>query len=656
MSTPTLARPEWIGAKATVLAVTLLLGAFGGMAASVSDQHSTTADEIFHVTAGYSYWVNGDFRLHPENGNFPQRWAALPLIWQRPKFPATNQPAWTNADAAEIGFQFFYEKGNDLARMLRSARMMTALLGIALGAVVFAWSRSLFGRVGGLVSVALFAFCPNLIAHAGLATSDTAACLGFVLAVLGAWRLLHRITIGRVLAAGGAYGLLALAKFSSVLIAPMLLLLILVRSLRGADFPVALGRYRARLRGLRALTAILVSQAVAVVIAGGIIWAAFGFRFRATAAAGTASHYNQPWTMFFPADPTAAAKTPLTMRLAKVALDFHVLPEPFLYGFIHTLHFARGRPAFFLGEYRTTGWPQFFPIAFLLKTPLPFLGLLATAVIVGWRGGARRSWHAYRLAPLAVLLAVYWAFALTSKLNIGHRHILVTYPALAIVAGAAALGFRQRWVAVASALFLLGQAATSWAIRPSYLAYFNPLLGGPDHAYRQMVDSSLDWGQDLPGLAQWLGANARGRKVFLSYFGSGHPPYYGIRATRLGDGFFDLRERTVLPEMSGGLYCISATMFQQPYTMVRHGWTPQHEARLRELAAWVDAWRSGRDRTDREAAISRMIELEHLRFGRLCAGLQGRQPDQMIGYSILVFALSDADVNQLLQGPPPFRS
>ena len=85
------------------LIVAGLLGLSWWMAASVSREHSTTADEIFHITAGYSYWKFGDYRLQPENGNLPQRWAALPLLAQDLRFPDTGQPAWRLADVAFLG-------------------------------------------------------------------------------------------------------------------------------------------------------------------------------------------------------------------------------------------------------------------------------------------------------------------------------------------------------------------------------------------------------------------------------------------------------------------------------------------------------------------------------------------------------------------------
>ena len=97
--------------------------------------------------------------------------------------------------------------------------------------------------------------------------------------------------------------------------------------------------------------------------------------------------------------------------------------------------------------------------------------------------------------------------AMTSPLNLGERHLLPTYPALFILAGGAAgwLRSQHRWFgAAAVAALLVALGAESIAIRPHYLAYFNVLAGGPESGYRHLVDSSLDWGQDLPGLKRWL--------------------------------------------------------------------------------------------------------------------------------------------------------
>jgi hypothetical protein len=654
---------------AAMLAAGMLLALFGWMAASVSREHCTTADEIFYITSGYSTWKQGDFRLSPDAGNLPQRWAAWPLLARDLHFPTLEQPAWLGADVGALGHQFFYESGNDPAEMLQSARTMIALLGVACGVLVFAWSRSLFGLKGALVSTALFAFCPNLLAHAGLATSDMAASLGFLAAGLAGWRLLHRVTPGRVAAAGGTAALLGLCKFSAPLLLPMLGLMALARAVRGAALPVRLGGFRTRARGWRAAMVLTAAFSAAALLGAALIWGAYDFRYAGVRGAGS---YNQPWDEVLmttpPPGPTApaakpdpAAETPLRPGVVQAVVRplraWHALPEPWLYGLTFVDRFSRSRVAFFFGEMSSTGWVAFFPAVFLLKTPLPVLALLALAgaLLMARPGsGGRAGRLFYRLTPLAALGAVYAGFALTSHLNIGLRHLLPLYPVLYVGAGAVALGWHRRWLAITTAALLAWHAGGSLAIRPHYLAYFNPVLGGPKHAYEYFVDSSLDWGQDLPGLKRWLDNHARGENIFLSYFGSGSPKDEGITATRLADGNPNQGLRRVAPPMTGGVYCISATMFQQIYTFVRHGWTPGHERRYVELCRWADALGAGFDSTPRETAILLLVELEHLRFGRLCAGLHRRTPDDEVGYSILIFRLTDAEVRGYLEGPPPY--
>ena len=660
-----------------------LLALAGWMAASVSRHFCTTTDEIAHLTAGYAYWTTGDYRLQPENGNLPQRWVALPLLAAGPTFPAPDTAAWRQGDVWRTGFDFFYTLGNDPTRMLAAGRAMTALLNVALMVLVFGWARSLFGWAGALVSLPLAVFCPDLLAHAGLATSDTAAALGFTAALLAWWRLCHRVTPGRVLAAGGTLGLLALAKYSAVIFAPVALALLLGRLLHRAPLPSGWGRRVRWRRGWRRTGPLVAGSAGAALVAVAVIWAGYGFRFSALRPAEVATgRLAFSWDEVLmttprqlgmtmadgrPAAETAELQAGALQHLIAWSRDHRLLPEAWLYGLACVDRFSRYRLEYFAGEYRNTGWPEFFPTAFLLKTTLPALGLALAALgspLVWPR--SRRARLLYRLTPLLVFLAVYWAFAVTSHLNIGHRHLLPTYPVLYILTGAAgwtAWRSRWRWLAAAVALALAWHVGESWHARPYYLAYFNELAGGPDNARRYFVDSSLDWGQDLPGLRLWLDAHARGEKVFLSYFGSGDPVAEGIAATRVADTYFDLRPRSALPVMTGGVYCLGATMLERVYTQVRGPWSADYEREYQRLTAWLHRLNlqpAGTAPADTDGTPlapgelqSRLVNLEHLRFGRLCHFLQLRTPDANIGHSILIYRLTDAEVALALQAPLP---
>src|ERR1700722_10328694 len=105
-----------------------VLIASAGLTLTALSDKSLTFDEIAHLTAGYSYWTNRDYRLQPESGNLPQRWEALPLLTGEFSFPSVEQTAWSYSNVWEMGRQFFFETGNDVNAMLFRGRGMVVLL------------------------------------------------------------------------------------------------------------------------------------------------------------------------------------------------------------------------------------------------------------------------------------------------------------------------------------------------------------------------------------------------------------------------------------------------------------------------------------------------------------------------------------------------
>jgi hypothetical protein len=242
---------------------------------------------------------------------------------------------------------------------------------------------------------------------------------------------------------------------------------------------------------------------------------------------------------------------------------------------------------------------------------------------------------------------VYWAFSVTSHLNIGHRHILPTYPALFIVAGLLVRPGGSRWlVAMAAALFVWN-AAESARIRPHYLAYFNPIAGGPENGWRHLVDSSLDWGQDLPGLDAWLRREARPHEpVYVSYFGSGDFAYEGIHARELAPVYnFDKPRRWF--DLEPGLYCLSATALQDVYGGWRGTWTLAKELQYRLLQAELKPAPPALTPAERQKHSEKLYNLDRLRFARLCHYLRLRRPDAVVGYSIFIYRL-DAEETRIV--------
>jgi hypothetical protein len=642
-------RPVLLAVVASLLALHWLLAVGSKRAESV------TADEIAHLTGGFTYWQFNDYRIQPENGNLPQRWAALPAWLASAKFPAlTDNVYWRTSDAWVLGHQFFYETGEDHFPRLMAGRAMIALFSVATGLLAFCWSRRLFGTAGALVTLGLFVFSPGFLAHGALITSDVCMVFFFLASVGAYWRHLHDPRLGWWVLSALVFGLACVAKFSAALLLPMMASMALVRAWAGAPLGFA-GRTFATPRGK--LGAIALSTLGHGLVAVLVIWACFGFRYAAfNPALPAAAHFIRPW------ETTLSNVGGVHAEVIRWLAAWQALPQAFLYGYSFVIEMSAFRAGFLDGAYSDVGWVRFFPLAFLYKSTLPLLLTCLAAVGVGvqrWRRSA--TWAAvrgdlYRVTPLLVLFAIYWLMSLATHLNIGHRHILPTYPVLFIFAGLLGrwLTWRRPVAALAVALLLAWQVREAVRTYPHYLAYFNPLAGGPANGHRHLVDSSLDWGQDLPGLKTWLDLHAApGEPVYLSYFGTGEPDYYHLRAHRLPfvNGF---KIPQPWSRLEPGVYCISATMLEQVYSPIRGPWTPELEKEYQWIRGFEPAFEvyfhDPRQRAEMDRAASpekwRRAGTRHdlLRFARLCHYLRVRAPDAAIGHSILVYRLSAAEI------------
>jgi hypothetical protein len=175
-------------------------------------------------------------------------------------------------------------------------------------------------------------------------------------------------------------------------------------------------------------------------------------------------------------------------------------------------------------------------------------------------------------AGLLVPPLLYFAVSCAAAINIGVRHILPVYPFL-YVATAALLSRLAARRTARVAMLALGalQIAECASISPDYLAFFNAFTGGPANGPNYLVDSNIDWGQDVKKLARWLEAHGT-RRVAISYFGNAQLPYYGLDAV----GLPDPRDRRAW-EAIDGFAAASVTTLEGVYV------PPENLAPLRAL-------------------------------------------------------------------------
>jgi hypothetical protein len=369
----------------------------------------------------------------------------------------------------------------------------------------------------------------------------------------------------------------------------------------------------------------------------------------------------------------------------------------------------------------------FFPYAFAIKTSLAALVglLLAGAAWVLLRhplpAGGGESPLGVRESrgggpwPLLTLLLVYGAAAMISGVNLGLRHVLPMLASLCILGGAvvwwldpAHPRYGWRWLRFGPAILcaLLVAEAVYWF--PHYLPYFNGLVS-PTQGYRHLVDSSLDWGQDLPALRQYLARQSATDVSYLAYFGTASPRQHGITARQVysfpaGDRALSppvrfltgpqddatvatflrrepeydpslvfsasdqgrpatmLIKRASALRLGGGTYYVSASLLQPVHYPLAYGaWSAQHEEVYQQLRSRVAPLLSDR-RPERVAALQQhppdtwvrvLRDYEEYRFARLTAWLRRREPDANLHFSILIYRLTDADLDHALNGPSP---
>ena len=514
---------------------------------------SAVYDEIVHFSAGYTSLRFDEFRFNAEGPPLVARLAAAPLLAMDVRFPA-DDPAWKMGRPYEVGRRFLY-RWNDGDRLLLRGRVMVLLLAAALATIVFLWTRASWGLPAAALSLLLAVTNPDVLAHGQVVTTDMGAALFIFACVAGFERMTSRLTVPRVLLVGLALGAALATKFSALILFPVLAALTAVVALRAEPMTVApWGPPRRLERRSSKLAALGLAIAFMAVIAFVVVWAAYGFRF--AAAQDSSFEASIPWDRVRPEEP-ALARTLDGMRGA------HVLPEAWLWGFARFFKHQQGRPSFLLGAHSDDGFWSFFPVSFAVKTPVALLVLLGFAV---WLAATRRL-RSRTDAFLWIPVALYAAVSLSRGINIGHRHLLPLYPFLFVAAGRTAAWAASAWPRRAPAALVGVLAAwhlgAALVIHPHYLAYFNELAGGPARGYRILVDSSLDWGQDLRGLKPYMEAHGIPR-VKLSYFGTADPAYYGI-ACDLLPSYLPLPREVVRSFAPGDVLAVSATNLQGVY-------------------------------------------------------------------------------------------
>jgi hypothetical protein len=507
------------------------------------------------------------------------------------------------------------------------ARLVMPRFALIGGVVVFLWTKRLYGAWGGPLSLSLWVFCPNVLAHTRLITTDMGATTFGVLATYLFVRYLDGPSWLRAALAGLCLGVAQLSKFSLIVLFGLWPLLAIVRLVND--------------RASRHVVTKAVAQGAAIVVLSvfiinlGYAFEGFGVplgRFEFTCGTLTVP---VPPGMARPSshdDLLNGAYKHRVNRFRDTTLGLIPVPLPrnYVLGFDDQKLEAEGIPAKFLdpkafgaageetqgypvyldGQLRQKSWRYYYLMTLVYKVPEGTWAIVLVSLVLLVVSPRSRASRFDEFAVLMVPAVVLFVMSIFTNINLGLRYVLPIFPYVYISAGKLARwaeGLASGPVKTATmsliGLALVATAASTLHVHPHYLAYFNTISGGPDRGADHLIDSNLDWGQDLVNLRLWLEKNAPGERVGLAYFGQINPRVFDKR----GEGFdwflpppepgsmrpeppryaLDPAQRSLGP----GLYAVSASLVEGlPWRVYDSPWNGLNQTRWAPWQAWFNAF------------------------------------------------------------------
>ena len=472
-------------------------------------RNSVTYDENTHLASGMAAVTRGNLWVSAVNPPLVKAACALAALTAGAVPPSDSAIAnfhdpWIAAES------FMRANAAHYHARFTAARAVIAALSIALGLLVWFVARRRSGPLAGGVALALYALCPEILAHGSLVTLDLATALGLFASLIaflrftrtGAWR------DGAMMAV--AVAATVLTRFTGLMLLPLFAML--------AAAAIAM-RVCPRPGRLALGVALLVPVMLAAL--------QLGYRgetsWRPLAAGKFSSQRFQALQRQFPG----------------LALP---LPDAYVAELDHQAYESQPgiTPSYLLGQTSTHSVWYYTPIALAVKWPLALWGAIALAAVFWLRDRGRRAnedaadararfSRAYEaLALMSIPVALLASSMFLVQLNVGVRYLLPALPPLFVLAsGWLVVPGRARRVAAVALVLVAAIEVAGTA--PWYLSFFNAAAGGPGNGDRIVNDSNIDVGQGLIALREDL-ARLGIRRVHLSYHGTADPALYGIDA------------------------------------------------------------------------------------------------------------------------------
>ena len=524
---------------AAILLVTMFTLAIGSM-----KNDSAIRDELPHIVAGYSYLTQLDYRINPEHPPLIKDLSAIPLLFLRPNFPL-DHPSWKNEVNGQwtLGDVFLYNSNNDADKIIFWARIPIVLLSILLGFFIFKWTSELYSRKAGLLALFLYAFSPNILAHSRFVTTDLGITAFFFISFYYFWRFLKNPSWKTLLAASFTFALCQLAKFSGVILIPIFCLIIFLFSLTSRPFPNTKNITSRSIIWLKQLSFYFSRLFLIFIIA----YLFVGIFYQIHMINMPSELENRLIDESLTEDKYSGAREVLHKINNYPILKSY---SQYILGFIMVFaHSTGGHTTYFMGEVGKRWWDYYF-VAYFIKEPIASQILLYLVLLfIFWKIIKNKKRNLKEKVSnlinnnhiqigIIAFIFLLLGLSINSKLQLGIRYILPIFPFLYMLISGQIFKIqdyiknknsKKSLLLIAYHLLLITlfiwYGFANLKTYPSYLAYFNEIVGGPQNGYKYLVDSNCDWGQDLKRLSQFVEKNNI-KKIKVDYFGGGNLEYY----------------------------------------------------------------------------------------------------------------------------------
>jgi len=447
------------------VAAICLVGLFCLQALLAIPKLSATQDEAVHLVAGYSYWRTRDFRINPEHPPLAKLIAALPALAIKPRLDTTNKD-WQTPAEYPLGFSFLYS--NDADRLLFWGRVPLIVIAGIGAFITFLWARDLFGPMAGAFAVALYSFCPNLLAHGMLITTDVPVATFSLLTLYLFWRQGTQPTWRNSLPTGLALGAAMASKYSGGLLPLLIAGLAVFRAMRRKD------RRHAFMAEVQSLS--IMAAACLFVIEATYLFSASPLLYFRNATLVNANH-----------DPN--------------------------YQY------------YLMGQLQTSGWWYYFLAAFAFKATVTTLILLLLTAVKTMSGMANRWGESILLAGIG-----FYGVAISAGAHdLGIRYLMPIFPLIYVWVSGIVPAYSRTPMKRALLIGLIGwQLWASISSFPNYIPYFNELSGGPSAGPNLLDDSNVDWGQSLKQAATYVEQKHIEHPIYSPISSFDNPRHYGL--------------------------------------------------------------------------------------------------------------------------------